>query len=128
MWSDFAEYIIKYYAQSTCIVEVGVGCFTKVARTLEEHLKVDIVMTDIKPCHEGIVQDDISNPDIKIYKDAALIYSIRPPEELHPYLEELARELKADLIIKPLSTDLINTREKMKLVNYNKAFFYKKKL
>jgi len=125
MWSDFIEYIIKYYAQSPCIVEVGVGCFTKVARTLEEHLKVDIVMTDIKPCHEGIVQDDVSHPDLKIYKDAALIYSIRPPEELHPFLEDLAQEIGADLIIKPLSTDSINTREKMKLFNYNKSFFYK---
>jgi uncharacterized protein len=127
MWSDFADYIIKYYTQSTCIVEVGVGCFTKVARTLKVHLKVDIVMTDIKPCYEGIVQDDISNPNIKIYKDAALIYSIRPPEELHPCLEHLAREIGADLIIIPLSTDSINTREKMKLVNYNKSFFYKMK-
>jgi uncharacterized protein len=125
MWSDFIEYIIKYYAQSPRIVEVGVGCFTKVARTLEEHLKVDIVMTDIKPCHAGIVQDDVSHPNLKIYKDATLIYSIRPPEEIHPYLEDLAQEIKADLIIKPLSTDSINTREKMKLVNYNKSFFYK---
>jgi hypothetical protein len=124
MWSDFIDYIIKYYSQSPCIVEVGVGCFTLVARTLEEHLKVDIVMTDIKPCHEGIVQDDISHPNLKIYKNAGLIYSIRPPEELHPYLEDLAHEIGADLIIKPISTDSINTKKKMKLVNYKKSFFY----
>jgi len=124
MWNDFIEYIIKYYAQSTCIVEVGVGCFTFVARSLEEYLKVDIIMTDIKPCYEGIIQDDISHPNLKIYKNAGLIYSIRPPEELHHYLEDLAHEIGADLIIKPLSTDSVNTKKNMELVNYKKSFFY----
>jgi len=31
----------------------------------------------------------------------------------------------ADLIIKPFSTDFINTDKKMKLINYKKAIFYK---
>ena len=83
-------------------------------------------MTDIKPCQDSVILDDIRQPNLKIYKDSELIYSIRPPEELHPYLEQLSEKLGADLIIKPLSTDSIRTRGKMKLINYKKAVFYKK--
>lgn len=125
MWSDFTEYIIKHYAQSSLIVEVGAGHFQQVACNLKKHLKVDIIMTDIKPYHDQIILDDIRQPDLKIYKDAELIYSIRPPEELHPHLEKLSRVTGADLIIKPLSTDSINTKGKMDLINYKKAVFYK---
>ena len=82
-------------------------------------------MTDIKPSHDQIILADIRQPDVKIYKDAAFIYALRPPEELHPYLVNLSDSVGADLIIKPLSTDFINTRKKMELVNYKKAVFYK---
>jgi len=109
MWSDFSEYIIQNYSHANCIVEVGVGRFNPVALDLQRRLKVNIIMTDIKPCHQLVVQDDITHPDLKIYKEAELIYSIRPPEELHPYLQRLAEEVGADLIIKPFSTDSINT-------------------
>jgi uncharacterized protein len=126
MWSDFTEYIIKHYSQSSSIVEVAVGRFPRVGCYLKRHLKVDIILTDIKPYHDWIILDDIRQPDLKIYKDAGLIYSIRPPEELHPYLEKISEKTESDLIIKPLSTDSIQTREKMDLVNYKKAVFYKK--
>jgi Uncharacterized protein conserved in archaea len=112
MWSDFTEYIIKHYSQSSRIVEVAVGRFPQVGCKLKKHLKVDIIMTDIKPYHDWIFLDDIRQPDLKIYKDAGLIYSIRPPEELHPYLEKLSRKIGADLIIKPLSTDSIILKRK----------------
>jgi len=126
MWSDFTDYIIKHYSQSSSIVEVAVGHFPQVACDLKKHLKVDIIMTDIKPYYDEIILDDIRQPDLKIYKNAGLIYSIRPPEELHPYLEKLSVKTGADLIIKPLSTDTINIKGKMDLVNYKKAVFYKK--
>ncbi len=125
MWNDFIEYLTKHYSNSPLIVEVGVGNFLKVALYLKNHLKVNIVMTDIKPSHDQIILDDIRQPDLKIYKDAGLIYALRPPEELHPYLVNLSDYVGADLIIKPLSTDFINTRKKMELVNYKKAVFYK---
>ena len=126
MWNDFAEYITKHYSQSSRIVEVAMGRFSLVGCKLKKHLKGDIIMTDIKPYHDEIILDDIRQPDLKIYKDAGLIYSIRPPEELHPYLEKLSQKTGVDLIIKPLSTDSINIRGKMDLVNYKKAVFYKK--
>lgn len=125
MWNDFSEYIIGNYTHIHNIVEVGVGKFPRLARDLQEHLNLNIVMTDIKPSHEGIIQDDICHPHLKIYNDAELIYSIRPPEELHPCLVKVAEWAGSDLIIKTLSTDVINSKRRFKLINYKKAFFYK---
>lgn len=124
MWKDFSEYIITNYEDASRIVEVGVGGFTLVAFTLKEHLNLDIIMTDIKP-YAKVTVDDITDPDMDIYKNADLIYSIRPPEELQPHIIRVAEFVRADLIIKPLSTEFI-TDKTMKLINYKKANFYKK--
>lgn len=124
MWSSLRDYIEKNYEHAHKVVEVGVGKFPIVARDLKEHLKLNIVLTDIIPSHDDIILDDICHPNLKIYKGAELIYSIRPPEELHPCLVRVAREVGSDLIIKPLSTDSINSRENFKLINYKKAVFY----
>jgi uncharacterized protein len=77
MWKDFSEYIISNYKNASLIVEVGVGGFSKVALTLQEHLNMDIIMTDIKPSHENVVVDDITKPNLNIYRGASLIYSIQ---------------------------------------------------
>jgi len=125
MWGDFAQYIVKNYRYANRIVEVGVGSFPKIALSLRRDLKADVIMTDVKPSHRGVIQDDITKPDLKIYKHSSLIYSVRPPQELQPYLMELALKVGADLIIKPFSTESIDTTKKMKLINYKKATFYK---
>lgn len=125
MWSSFTDYIGRNYGHAHNIVEVGVGTFSEVAQDLQ-NLNFNIIMTDIIPSPD-IIQDDICHPDLKIYKGAELIYSIRPPEELHPYLVRVAGEVGADLIIKPLSTDSINSEEKFKLINYEKAVFHELK-
>jgi hypothetical protein len=124
MWNDFIQYIINNYNHAPKIVEVAVGNFLEVAFGLNKHLKLNIIMTDIKPSHTRIIQDDISLPNLKIYKNASLIYSIRPPEELHPHLIKVADKVGSDLIIKPLSTDYINSQRKLELINYKKTFFY----
>ncbi len=124
MWKDFAQYIIDNYANSNKIVEVGIGKFQEVASILKENLNMDIVMTDIKPSHKGIIQDDITDPDLKIYKGSTLIYSIRPQPELQPYILKVAEKVGADIIIKPFSTEFVDLN-KMKLINYKKATFYK---
>ncbi len=124
MWNDFTRYIINNYNYTPKIVEVAVGNFLEVAIGLRKYLKLNIIMTDIKPSHTGIIQDDISHPNLKIYKNASLIYSIRPPEELHPHLVKVAGKVGSDLIIKPLSTDSINSKRKLELINYKKTFFY----
>lgn len=125
LWNDLADYIIQNYDGTSKIVEVGVGNFFKIALKLQRNLKVDIVLTDIKPSHNCIIKDDIGNPNLKIYRNASLIYSIRPPQELQPSIMKVAEKVGADLIIKPLSTDSINTYKKMKLVNYKRTNFYK---
>ena len=135
MWKDFSCYIINNYSDADKIVEVGVGNFVKVAHTLRRYLNKDIIMTDIKPYHKEIIVDDITKPDLKLYEGTALIYSIRPPEELHPYLVDLAIKINSDLIIKHLSTEFINinkislkkyeNKNEFKLINYKKASFYK---
>ena len=126
MWNSISEYIIRNYGQAHKIVEVGVGRFPLVAHNLEEHLKFNIIMTDIKPSHRMIIQDDICHPDLKIYKDAELIYSIRPPEEIQTCLEIISNTVGSDLIIKPFSTDSMNIGRNMKLTSYKKAVFYKR--
>jgi len=135
MWKDFSCYIINNYSDADKIVEVGVGNFVKVAHTLRRYLNKDIIMTDIKPYHKEIIVDDITKPDLKLYEGTALIYSIRPPAELHPYLVDLAIKINSDMIIKHLSTEFINinkislkkyeNKNEFKLINYKKASFYK---
>ena len=110
MWNDFSEYIIANYKNASRIVEVGVGGFPLVGLILQEHLNMDIIMTDIKPYHDLVILDDITNPDLNIYRDASLIYSIRPPEELQQHIKVVAEAVGADLIIKPLSTELYPSR------------------
>lgn len=124
MWKDFAQYIINNYTHADKIVEVGVGKFHYVASILEENLKTTIVPTDIKPSSSKTVQDDICNPDLKIYKGSSLIYSIRPQPELQPYIIETAIKVGSDVIIKPFSTEYVNSN-KMKLITYGKTSFYK---
>ncbi len=124
MWKDFTQYIINNYSNADKIVEVGAGKFHMVASILEENLNSTIVMTDIKPSHEKIIKDDIVNPDLKIYNGSSLIYSVRPQPELMPHLMIIAEKTGADLIIKPFSTDSVNS-SKMKLINYKKATFFK---
>ena len=126
MWKDFIEYIVTNYKNASFIVEVGVGSFPLVAVTLQKHLNLDIIMTDIKPYHHDVVIDDITNPDLNIYGGASLIYAIRPPEELQQSLKMVADQVGADLIIKPLSSEFINPDMDMKLINYGKAVFFKK--
>lgn len=124
MWEDFAQYIINNYAGADKLVEVGVGKFHKVGSILQENLKATIVLTDIKPSSRKIVQDDICNPDLKIYKGSSLIYSIRPQPELQPYIIDVAENVGADIIIKPFSTEFVSSN-KMKLLNYRKTSFYR---
>ncbi|MDI9623691.1 MAG: UPF0146 family protein [Methanothermobacter sp.] len=123
MWEDIASYIIQECNPNDKVVEVGVGRFFKVAEYLQEHSMIDLILTDIKPSHPHVIEDDITNPRLEIYKGARLIYSIRPPLELHKHLIKVAENVKAKLLIRPLSTEH-PTIENMKLINYKRSFFY----
>ena len=84
-----------------------------------------LIKTDIIPKDSSVIKDDITNPNLELYKDVDIIYSIRPPSELQPYIINLAEKIGSQLIIKPLTNEDLNTgKVKMKLKNYKKASFY----
>ena len=126
MWQDFGEYILSEVGERQVkIAEVAVGKFDRIARMLSERENITLIKTDIQPADSTVIADDITNPNLDIYKDVDIIYSIRPPSELQPYLAKLADELGCQLIIKPLTNEDLNTgRVKMKLKNFKKASFY----
>ena len=126
MWDDFAEYILSQTENRDMkIAEIGVGKFDGIADMLNEKQNITLIKTDIAPKDATVIRDDITNPNLELYNDVELIYSIRPPSELQPHLVRLAQKIDAQLIIKPLTNEDLNTgRVKMKLKNFRKASFY----
>lgn len=126
MWMDLAEYISTFTDKRPLkIAEIGVGKFNQVSEYLNNLEDVEVIKIDILPCDETVIKDDITNPNLQIYEGVDLIYSIRPPYELQPYLIKLSEKLDSPLIIKPLFNEDLNTgSRKMKLKNYKKASFY----
>lgn len=126
MWDDFAEYILSEAdGKNVRIAEIAVGKFDKIANYLSEKDNITLIKTDITPKDETVLKDDITNPNRDLYQDIDIIYSIRPPSELQPYLVKLAIGIDSQLIIKPLTNEDLNTgRVKMKLKNFKRASFY----
>ncbi|WP_297827996.1 UPF0146 family protein [uncultured Methanobrevibacter sp.] len=126
MWRDFGEYILSEVGdKKVTIAEIAVGKFDKISKMLESKENITLIKTDINPNDESVIKDDITNPNLELYENVDLIYSIRPPSELQPHLVNLAKEIDAELIIKPLTGEDLNTpRVRMELKNYNKASFY----
>ncbi len=125
-YEDIADYISQNYRNK--VVEVGVGSLPQVALALKD--RMDVVVTDVhEQEYAGVrfFRDDIFNPDIGIYKNASLIYSIRPPIDLQDAMAEVAKEVGADLLIRPFANeraDLGRFFNCFRLVNYRKARFY----
>ena len=126
MWQDFGDYILNEVGdENVKIAEIAVGKFDKISQMLNEKENITIIKTDIIPNDDSVIKDDITNPNLELYKDVDLIYSIRPPSELQPYLVKLAKKIDAPLIIKPLTGEDLNTpKAKMQLKNFRKASFY----
>ena len=126
MWQDFEEYILNEAGERDVkIAEIGVGKFDSIANNLSKKENISIIKTDISPKDASVIKDDITNPNIDLYRDVDIIYSIRPPSELQPHLVNLALKIDSQLIIKPLTNEDLNTgRVKMKLKNFKKASFY----
>ena len=126
MWQDFEEYILgEADGKNVKIAEIGVGKFDKIANSLSERENITLIKTDISPKDATVIEDDITRPNIDLYKDVDIIYSIRPPSELQPHLVNLAEKIGSQLIIKPLTNEDLNSgRVKMKLKNFKKASFY----
>jgi len=133
MWDDLGEYIANKATDSNKkdnssfkIVEIAIGKFFYVADYLKNYNSnsIEFIATDINPANENIVFDDITNPNMKIYENVDVLYSIRPPQELQPYITDIAKKTGAILIIKPFFNEDLNVAIKMNLVNYKKATFY----
>jgi uncharacterized UPF0146 family protein len=101
--------VVSYVVRNkySCCAEIGIGGFPDVALELVRE-GVSVFGTDIKPCQYKdpvVLYDDVMHPDLALYDKVDLIYSLRPPPELVPYMEKLAESVLADLIIKPLASE-----------------------
>jgi len=125
-YKDIAEFIHMNYKNK--VVEIGVGNLPEVALSLKDELEV--IVTDImEHKYAGIrfCMDDIFTPDPTIYENASLIYSIRPPVDLQDAIAAIAKNVGADLLIRPFGTEKADLRRYFKqydLINYKKARFY----
>ena len=125
MWEDFAEFIANLYEKDIIrIAEIGVGKYCGVYDYLNSKENIEIIKTDILPADKTVIYDDITKPNLDLYKDKDIIYSIRPPAELQPHIANLYKKTDARLIIKPLFNEDLNMNMPMKLKNYKKASFY----
>lgn len=133
MWEDIGEYIVKIGEENLKkknkerikVAEIAIGKFQGTADYLKKQDNVEIIMTDINPNNDEIIKDDITTPNLKLYENIDIIYSIRPPSELQPHIMNLRDKINASLIIKPLFNEDINIKNRtMKLKNYKKSAFY----
>ncbi len=93
------EYIARNYRRAA---EVGIGENITAAEILLA-AGVPVLGTDIRvPDLPGLVRierDDIFCPRLELYRNAEVIYAIRPPIELVPPLIALARKINCDLLV-----------------------------
>jgi hypothetical protein len=136
-FKDFVVYVTENYRRARKIVEVGIGRFKGVALEISRSLpNVELAVvdndpqaiTDIKRHHPALnaIIDDLRRPTFKIYEGADLIYSIRCPPEILPYLIRLANASQADLIVLPLHEDAPGPSE-FQLMTFGRARFYLKR-
>ncbi len=125
---ELAKFILETFKPKK-VVEVGIGNYLDIALMLSKHCKV--VATDVRrinvPMSIEFYVDDIMNPHIKIYEDADLIYSIRPPVSLISYIARVARKIKANMLILPLKTDYFDINLGFRytyLINIKKLHLY----
>ena len=134
---DFVNYIISTYSNALKIVEVGVGRFCAVAAEIKRLLpNTEVIVTDsdITAINEAkrkhpslkVVKDDVEKPNIELYRNADVIYSIRAPPELWPKMVNLSELIHSDLIIRPLPTETPVTIHGFRLVNFGRTRFYLK--
>jgi uncharacterized protein len=122
---DLAEFIGKYYSGRT--VEVGAGHEPAVAQLLLAR-GLDVVLTDRgERLLDGtrVEKDDIFAPRMELYQGASLLYSIRPPLEMQIAMGDVAAQVGADILIRPLQDEVAELPGfARRLVNVGEARFY----
>jgi len=120
----------KKNSKSFKIIEIGVGYYFNVAKSLDTCESLDLIVIDAnkeaieRAKKEGLnaFVDDIFNPKLDIYKDADLIYSIRPPRDLQPFILNLCKKYNIPLLIKPLYGE--TPIGDLRLINYKGNALY----
>ncbi|MGZ7145242.1 MAG: UPF0146 family protein [Halobacteriota archaeon] len=121
-----SEFITRNYSRR--IVEVACGRYSRVAFTLSQSVEIratDVLESEavderIRPLY---YKDDIMSPDLRLYQNAQLLYSIRPPLEIQHGILNVARAVHADVLVKPLSDEIIDALRAY-LRNYRGIAFY----
>jgi len=119
-YQGLVDYISGTYWDSA---EIGIGHFPDVAFALIQK-GVKVFATDVRQFqYDGlsVILDDITEPDFSLYSSVDLIYSLRPPPELIPYIIRLAKAVSADVIVKPLTSDYLGGKM---IRNANTTFFF----
>jgi uncharacterized UPF0146 family protein len=119
-YQGLVDYISGTYRDSA---EIGIGHFPDVAFALLKQ-SVKVFATDIRQFQYNglsVILDDITEPNFSLYTSVDLIYSLRTPPELVPYVIQLAKAVSADVIVKPLTTDYLGGKM---IRNGNTTFFF----
>lgn len=104
------------------VAEIGIGGFPDVALALARR-GLCVLATDMRMfSYPGLrcFVDDVTVPEADRYGGVELLYALRPPPELVPYMTSLAKALPADLIVKPLASDHVSGR----LTRYGGTTFF----
>jgi len=90
------------------VVEVGVGRRPGVAAALAER-GVDVTATDLRDrsTPEGVrfIRDDVTDPDLAVYRGADAVYARHCPPELQRPVRDLARTVGATVLFTTLGGD-----------------------
>lgn len=114
MFEGLVRFIRENYRSARKIVEVGVGHRIDVALMVKMSVPdAEVIVTDKdeswvrsrKTTRVRAVADDVMFPNLPIYEDAGLIYSLHPPLEIVPALQGLARRVGADLLVVPIADE-----------------------
>src|SRR5437773_9568153 len=110
MFDELVEYIGENYSRASKIVELGVGSRIEVAERIKKHLPLTEVLvmdndeTSVRrhlTSPVRAVADDVMSPQMPIYKDATLVYSVHPPLEIGEPMMEVAGVGRADHPVVP---------------------------
>ena len=122
---DLAGYIARNYRGK--VVEVGVGYYSDVAGLLVAQ-GLQVILTDREErlvAGLKVEKDDIFSPRLELYRGAEMIYSIRPPLEMQLAMGVVAKEVGADVLIRPLMEEVARLPGfSRRLVIYGHASFY----